>query len=1316
VKSEYTSNRDVAATPAIPIAVDDPRLDPFTASITKSTIGGPIDVIGMDGKSLTAGGTTFNNPSGTSYVNGTSGGGNYTPPTNGQPSIDAGYGPIVLSDISNVTASWSGLDLVINFDWDYDDPANQTVSEFIVELTVDGETERTPLNSFIPNRTQTAQTVTVTALMNEAMFNIHSVDISAICVLAMDPFYNKSSSVCAATVPTYVVDLPTPVITVSTIQNGYTVSYTAPTQTSYRAIEIVEYESSSSTEPTGVTYSKVYFDNLNPIQIIVPNTNARWVKARFSTISGKYGAYSAAQKVTPTNPVTVDNTGPEAPSTGSATAGIDNSTGATVGFNAYVDIQWSAVSDTTLRGYRIRFRENGTSNPYSYVDSPGTGTSFRLSGLAIGTVYEIAIASYDQFNNISPNGYFSIGTAQATGTPFIGKNVTTVGYFGASANGDTGTFKFGYGVQDSGGVKRGLVFNSNNYWYIDSSQSALFKLGGDVNNYIEWNGQVFNVAGNITARSGSFAGNVFIDSGGSLYSGLISGGNLFGAGYILNSSGLTFNSSSVSGITTISAADGLFTTKHANIGGWDINDVQISKTNSNGNISLNSANGQIFLEHDNNPGKGAGINSPKSINDIVFWAGSDDYTSTTNKFKVTLEGDLTADDVTLSGDIYASLGGFGTLSADKRSIANGWEIDANGIVAVNDTNTGGFGRIKVGDYSIKSNASSDLIIYDDEAGSEILETNTSTATTDPKRIFLGDFSRHVEVRKSASLSGLGTNVTVEAATSTQLSAYRSGGLRNIFTVTQNNYNQSYNLDQDGNNNSYSILYPSANKGDLMVVYDPNDPSSEGNWNKITAVYINTRGLTGAPINTVAPAVTPTSGGINSTVFTTTNGTWTGDTPISYTYQWKYNDQGSVWIAAPGTNNQQTYTAPESWDPSIYGGSLRCYVTATNGISSATAYSNTVTLDTNPAIIDGPFFFVTESSITITFAAVNTQSWAIYKIDGTLLDSGNGSFGDAYDSGLLPSTNYVYVIRLYPELNQGGTYVPVFGDATTSSSGTTTTTTTTTTQPPATFGITSTSSTDTSVTYSWANPPSGTAWYSVWINSEAASIVTSTSKTFENLNPGTSYTVYVVAKNSSNSDLASDTATISTTGQTASAPVNTTAPSVSPSSGTAGSTQFLCSTGTWTGSPTPTYTYQWKYNDQGSLWLSISGATSSTYTPPSNYVTLYGSGLRCYVTATNASGSSTVYAPSVTVSAPAATTTTSAPTTTTSAPGTTAAPTTTTTAAPGTTAAPTTTTTTAGTTTTAATTTTAGPDCSNATCANDPGKACCFYLNGVCRTC
>lgn len=77
-----------------------------------------------------------------------------------------------------------------------------------------------------------------------------------------------------------------------------------------------------------------------------------------------------------------------------------------------------------------------------------------------------------------------------------------------------------------------------------------------------------------------------------------------------------------------------------------------------------------------------------------------------------------------------------------------------------------------------------------------------------------------------------------------------------------------------------------------------------------------------------------------------------------------------------------------------------------------------------------------------------------------------------------------------------------------------------------------------------------------------------------------------------------------------APVNTVAPSVT---GTALVGQTLSTTdGTWTGIPTPTYSYQW-YRGAS----AISGATNNTYTLVSADA---GQNIKCTVTATNSAGS------------------------------------------------------------------------------------------------
>ena len=347
------------------------------------------------------------------------------------------------SAVSSVVPSWVGTDFNILFTSDPSSLANKYLGYYKVTLISGIKTRTfnlTPISG-------SSQLFSLSLDQNRAAYGVPKTSFSG-SITSID-VYGNSSSATSFSDTAYVNSLDPPVISLTAIGQGYSVSYTTPSALEYDHIEVEEVESVSGTDPVS-GYSMIFSGVSNPATIIRSNQNKRWVKARFYDNIGTASSYSTASSVTPVTPVVIDTAGPSAPASGTATAGIDNSAGATIGFNAYIDIAWSAVSDSTLRGYRIRFRENGTSNSYSYVDSPGTGITHRLNGLSIGTTYQIAVASYDEFNNTS-SSYTSLGTAIASGTPFIGKNVTTVGYFGASATGDTGTFKFGYGVQDSGG-------------------------------------------------------------------------------------------------------------------------------------------------------------------------------------------------------------------------------------------------------------------------------------------------------------------------------------------------------------------------------------------------------------------------------------------------------------------------------------------------------------------------------------------------------------------------------------------------------------------------------------------------------------------------------------------------------------------------------------------------------------------------------------------------------------------------------------------------------------------------------------------------
>jgi hypothetical protein len=343
----------------------------------------------------------------------------------------------------------------------------------------------------------------------------------------------------------------------------------------------------------------------------------------------------------------VDVDGPPNVTSVSATGGID-STGY-LGFNAYADISWTAVTTGGIRGYRIRF-SNDAGTTYSYVDSPGSGTTYRLGGLAVGATYKIAVATYDEYNNTSTS-YVSLSPdLKVDGTPSVTSYITA------------GPFEFGVGV-GSVATNKGLYFDSSNYWYINASNSARLKVGGSTSNYLLWDGSEFVIDGNLSARKGTFRGNVSIISGGSIYSGTLYtaadqiadplniSGTINGAGYILNSSGLTFNSASIKGITTIDATTGKITTQSALIGSWDVNASTLFKTTAAGTLSLNSSDATITA---NSTGYTSGVGVPDG-NNIVMWAGASKATS---PFRVYKDGSVYASSLTIDGST-----GFATTTA-----------------------------------------------------------------------------------------------------------------------------------------------------------------------------------------------------------------------------------------------------------------------------------------------------------------------------------------------------------------------------------------------------------------------------------------------------------------------------------------------------------------------------------------------------------------------------------------------------------------------------------------------------------------------------
>jgi hypothetical protein len=449
--------------------------------------------------------------------------------------------------------------------------------------------------------------------------------------------------------------------------NSYQLKWDVPTFASYG--DTVVYESNSALSAPSVKV--VFIGTANQCTILTSDSLPKYVyivhRDMFLDANKKGTPYGP---ITILEPVSVDTTGPSNVTSVTASGGVE--TGGIAGFNGFLDISWPAVTGNGIRGYRIRYKATGSTN-YSYADSPGTGTAYRLTGLGVGLTYEIAVATYDEYNNTSTS-YVAATNVAISGTPFIASTVNVTGYFNATSGGDTGAFKFGYGV-DTG--KRGLVFNANNYWYIDSSQSASLRVGGASTNYIDWNGTELKINGNLGVDGNTkIGGNIQLSTAGaSIYNGTInSNGNLTGNGFALNSSGLKVASGSNS--VTLDAASGQITANAGNIAGWALS----ANSLSNNNIVLDSA-GSIIVGASNTNNTIRLSSSDTAANDgnvYRAWVGTQVASSVT-PLRITREGKLYASGAEVSGTITAS---GGSITGDL-AVSGNLNLTTGGIYTQN---------------------------------------------------------------------------------------------------------------------------------------------------------------------------------------------------------------------------------------------------------------------------------------------------------------------------------------------------------------------------------------------------------------------------------------------------------------------------------------------------------------------------------------------------------------------------------------------------------------------------------------------------------
>lgn len=166
----------------------------------------------------------------------------------------------------------------------------------------------------------------------------------------------------------------------------------------------------------------------------------------------------------------------------------------------------------------------------------------------------------------------------------------------------------------------------------------------------------------------------------------------------------------------------------------------------------------------------------------------------------------TGSQLQVKGQITADSGTLGSTS-------NGWKIENNSITSYSENSSLTFGD-SGSIYTIKR-TDGQFTVKETVSGTDNYILNTYGASgTEGARLYIGSSTRQVEVTKPAQISGYGTDLTQAAAIQSSdnriVQAYRSGGLRNMYTVVDTRWDALV-LTANG-------AYPSAANGDVLLVY------------------------------------------------------------------------------------------------------------------------------------------------------------------------------------------------------------------------------------------------------------------------------------------------------------------------------------------------------------------------------------------------------------------------------------------------------------------------------------------------------------------
>jgi len=365
--------------------------------------------------------------------------------------------------------------------------------------------------------------------------------------------------------------------------------------------------------------------------------------------------------------------------------------------------------------------------------------------------------------------------------------------------------------------------------------------------------------------------------------------------------------------------------------------------------------------------------------------------------------------------------------------------------------------------------------------------------------------------------------------------------------------------------------------------------------------------------------------VGQTVNVTSPGTWNGSPAPTYTYQWERCDQNGANCSAIGGQTGTSYVVQQA----DAGSTLEVVVTATNGLGVATASSSPTAIVTGGA---PPQPGTPGPSISGTATQGGTLTASPGSWSGTPQPTFAYQWRECTGGQTLPcpaipgATAATYLLQ---SSDVGTTvYVEVtgtnsLGSATATSSPTPTVTGPPINQsPPAISGTAAPGNQLISSPGTWSGYPTPALAYQ-WedCNATCSPIAGATGSTYtvQSSDDGYAIQLRVTGSNSvqQNVPATSNALTVNYAPQP-----GTPGPSIS-GTATQGAT-LTASPGSWSGTPSPTFAYQWnRCNTGGTACSAISGASASTYVLQRADMTHT---VLVKVTATNSQGSATAASP------------------------------------------------------------------------------------------